>query len=90
MMRACSLVPSTTVGHYRVPGVNVAVTCDGVPVEQSDIVVADMDGVVAVPRAKAEEVLKKAQELDFTEHSMIPYIEKYKSIREAVEKFGRL
>ena len=35
-------------------------------------------------------VLKKAQALDFSEHSMFPFIEKYKSIGEAVKKFGRL
>ena len=52
--------------------------------------VADMDGVVVVPSEKAAQVLEKAQQLDFTEHSMFPYIEKYGSIREAVAKFGRL
>jgi regulator of RNase E activity RraA len=61
-----------------------------VPVRAADIIVADMDGVVVVPREKAAEVLRKAQQLDETEHSMYPYIEKYKSIREAVSKFGRL
>jgi regulator of RNase E activity RraA len=49
-----------------------------------------MDGVVVVPKEHAAEVLKKAQELDQSEHSMYPYIENYKSIREAVRKFGRL
>ena len=38
----------------------------------------------------ATDVLKKAEELDNTEHSMLPFIEKYKSIREAVAKFGRI
>lgn len=84
------VVPSTTVNHYRVTGKNVPVTCAGVPVHPSDIIVADMDGVVVVPREKAAEVLKRAQQLDETEHGMYPFIEKYKSIREAVSKFGRL
>ena len=84
------IVPSTTVNHYRVAGTNVPVTCAGIAVRPSDIVVADMDGVVVVPKEKAAEVLKKAQQLDETEHSMLPYIEKYRSIREAVAKFGRL
>jgi len=35
-------------------------------------------------------VLKKAQDLDNTEHSMIPFIEKFKSIKEAVARFGRI
>ena len=36
------------------------------------------------------DALKKAQELDDTEHRMIPFIEKYKSIKEAVATFGRI
>jgi 4-hydroxy-4-methyl-2-oxoglutarate aldolase len=59
-------------------------------VNANDVIVADMDGVVVVPADKAAEVLAKAQQLDFTEHSMLPFIEKYKSLREAVAKFGRL
>lgn len=84
------VVPSTTVNHFRLAGRNVKVQCAGVEVNAGDIIAADMDGVVVIPAAKAEQVLKKAQELDFTEHSMIPFIEKYRSIREAVAKFGRL
>jgi len=53
-------------------------------VRAADIVVTDMDGVAIVPREHAEEVLKKPQQLDDTEHSTLPFIETYKSIREAV------
>ena len=84
------VVPSTSINHFRFGGMNIPVTCDGVHVEANDIVVADMDGVAVVPRAKAEEVLKRAQQLDETEHGTLPYIEKYRSIREAVDKFGRI
>lgn len=84
------VVPSTTVNHYRFAGANIPVACAGVTVRPGDIVAADMDGVAVVPREHAADVLNKAQQLDFSEHSMFPYIEKYKSIREAVAKFGRL
>jgi len=87
---ALGTVPSTSVGHYRFAGTNIPVVCDGVHVEAGDMVVADSDGVVIVPRAKAAEVLATAQEMDFKEHSMYAYIEKLKSIEEAVKKFGRL
>jgi regulator of RNase E activity RraA len=83
-------VPSTSVGHYRFDGANIPVTCDGVLVTPGDIVVADSDGVAIVPHAQAAEVLATAQEMDFKEHSMYAYIEKLKSIEEAVKKFGRL
>lgn len=84
------VVPSTTVNHYRFAGKNIPVHCAGVEVRPGDIVAADMDGIAVVPSEKAAEVLKKAQQLDESEHSMYPFIEKYKSIREAVNKFGRL
>jgi 4-hydroxy-4-methyl-2-oxoglutarate aldolase len=84
------VAPSTTIGHYRVTGVNVPVTCAGVRVNPGDIVTADEDGVAVVPQAKAAEVLKKSQELDDTEHRMLPFIAKFRSIREAVKQFGRI
>lgn len=83
-------VPSTSVGHYRFGGVNVPVDCDGVRVNPNDIIVADQDGVVVVPRAQAAEVLVLAQKLDNSEHSMYPFIEKFHSIVEAVKQFGRI
>jgi len=87
---ALGVVPSTSVGHYRFAGSNIPVTCDGVPVNPGDIVTADPDGVVVVPKGMATQTLKLAQEMDFKEHSMYAYIEKLKSIEEAVKKFGRL
>lgn len=84
------VVPSTTINHYRFAGVNVPVKCAGVTVNPGDIIAADEDGVVVAPRARAADILKKAQELDDTEHRMIPFIEKYKSIKEAVATFGRI
>jgi regulator of RNase E activity RraA len=87
---ALGIVPSTSVHHYRFDGADIPVVCDGVEVKPTDIVVADADGVVVVPRADAEKVLSLAQEMDFKEHSMYAWIEKLKSIEEAVRKFGRL
>jgi regulator of RNase E activity RraA len=87
---ALGIVPSTSVGHYRFAGANIPVTCNGVAVSAGDLIAADADGVVAVPRASAGEVLKVAQEMDFKEHSMYATIEKLKSIVEAVKQFGRL
>jgi len=82
--------PGTTVGHYRCVGVNIPVMCAGVTVRPKDIITADEDGVVVVPFETAAEVLKKAQDLDNTEHSMYPFIERFKSLTDAIARFGRL
>jgi regulator of RNase E activity RraA len=87
---ATGIAPSTSVNHYRFAGKNVPVTCDGVPVAAGDVITADQDGVVVVPRKNAAEVLVRAQELDFQEHSMYAWIEKLKSITAAVKQFHRL
>jgi len=84
------VAPATTVNHYKFGGANIPVTCAGVRVNPNDIIAADEDGVVVVPRAKAAEVLKRSQELDYAEHSTFPFIEKFKSLKKAVERFGRL
>jgi 4-hydroxy-4-methyl-2-oxoglutarate aldolase len=81
--------PGTTIGHYRATR-NVEITCGGVKVKPGDIIAADEDGVVVIPREKEAEILKRAQQLDFTEHSTYPFIEQTKSLAEAVKKFGRL
>ncbi len=87
---ATGINPATSAGHYRAVGTGIPVVCDGVKVNAGDIVAADSDGVVVVPREIAPKVLVLSQQLDFKEHSMYAYIENTKSIEEAVKKFGRL
>jgi regulator of RNase E activity RraA len=87
---ATGIVPSTSVGHYRFAGSQIPVDCDGVTVNPGDIVTADNDGVVIVPKAQAVEILLLAQQMDFKEHSMYAWIEKMQSIEDAVRQFGRL
>ena len=82
--------PGTSVNHYRFAGMNVPVECAGVKVNPGDIITADEDGVCVIPKDKAAAVLKKAQELDDTEHRMYPFVEKFKSVKEAVRRFGRI
>ncbi|MGA2101082.1 MAG: RraA family protein [Candidatus Sulfotelmatobacter sp.] len=87
---ATGIVPSTSVHHYRFAGAQIPLTCNGVPVDPGDIVVADSDGVAVVPRAQAQSVLTLAQQMDYKEHSMYAVIEQLKSIVKAVKQFGRL
>jgi regulator of RNase E activity RraA len=87
---ATGIAPSTLVGHYKFVGSQIPVIIGGVTIHPGDIITADGDGIVVVPRARAVEVLHLAQQLDFKEHSMYPLIEKSKSIEDAVKQFGRL
>jgi 4-hydroxy-4-methyl-2-oxoglutarate aldolase len=56
--RGVSPIPGAKDG----PGViNGTITCGGIKVHPGDVVVADEEGIVVVPRAEAGEMLKKAQ-----------------------------
>jgi len=49
-------------------GVNEVITCGGIVVRPGDAIIGDDDGVVVVPAAMAEEVLKVSAEREAVEH----------------------
>ncbi len=55
-------------------GVNLPVVCDGVRVEPGDLVVADGDGVIVVPRRHAAVVVEGAEARMRKEDAMVPAI----------------
>ena len=85
-----SVVPSSSVGRYATVAQDVPVNCAGVEIKPGDIIVAGEDGVVAVPKDRAMEVLKRAQEIDERESKMVPLIKQYKALTKAIEKFNRI
>jgi regulator of RNase E activity RraA len=57
--RGISPIPAKRVGDGAM---NVQIRCGGVIVNPGDVVVADEEGIVVIPRGRAEDVLRKAQE----------------------------
>ena len=85
-----SVSPGTTLGRFKTLGANVAVTCGGIEVNAGDIIVADIDGVVVVPRALAEEVLRLSQEIDMRKLEQVKLIVQSRSLKEGLAKYGRI
>lgn len=56
--RGVSPIPARRVGDG---GMNVQIRCGGVVINPGEVVVADEEGIVVVPRARAEDVLAKVQ-----------------------------
>lgn len=87
---ARSVCPSTTVGRFKTLASNVPVICGGVNVNPGDLVVADLDGVVVVPKEHVEAVLKMAAEIEVREAEQARLIRASKSLRDGLAKYGRI
>jgi regulator of RNase E activity RraA len=87
---ARSICPATTVGRFKTLGANEPVVCGGVTVNPGDLVVADLDGVVVVPKEHAQAVLKVATEIEEREAEQARLIRETKSLREGLAKYGRI
>jgi 4-hydroxy-4-methyl-2-oxoglutarate aldolase len=82
--------PGTTLGRYKTVASQVPVRVGGIMVHPGDLIVGDVDGVVVVPRARAGEVLKMAQEIDARELEQAKLIIAEKSLRKGLAKYGRI
>jgi regulator of RNase E activity RraA len=87
---ARSVSPATAVGRYASVSKQVPVECAGVTIAPGDIIVAGDDGVVVVPKDRADDVLKRSQEIDERESKMVPYIQQYRSLQKAIAVFNRI
>ncbi len=85
-----SVVPVTTVGRYVTLDKNVPVECAGVTVEPGDLIVGDLDGVVCIPKAYVEEVMKIAEDIEKKEAQQTIHIKKTGSLKEGLSKFNRI
>ena len=82
--------PGTTLGRYKTVASQVPVRVGGIMVHPGDLIVGDVDGVIVVPKAKAAEVLKMAQEIDARELEQAKLIIAEKSLRKGLAKYGRI
>lgn len=85
-----SVSPGTTLGRFRTYSANEPVMIGGVIVHAGDIIVADVDGVVVVPREHAEAVLLMSTEIDDRELEQAKLIIEAGSLREGLAKYGRI
>ncbi|MBP3869644.1 MAG: RraA family protein [Faecalicoccus sp.] len=85
-----------TKGKYMVTGkervtvdaVNVPVSISGVQVRPKDIILADDSGALVIPKEKAEEILKIAQNIEQTEQKIIAEVRNGSTLKAAREKLG--
>jgi len=80
--------PQDSVPRWRVSDWGQSLTIGGVRVSLGDVVVADRDGVVVVPRRAAHEVLVRSERLVSTENKVRTAVKRGMSPLEAYEKFG--
>jgi len=80
--------PQDSVPRWRVSDWGQPVTIGGVRVSLGDVVVADLDGVVVVPRRVAHETLARGERLVGTENKVRTAVRRGMSPLEAYEKFG--
>lgn len=87
---ARSVSPGTTLGRFKTLSSNEPVICGGITVNPGDLIVADLDGVVVVPKAHVSAVLEMATEIEMREAEQARLIRETKSLREGLAKYGRI
>lgn len=82
--------PGTTLGRYKTVASQVPVRVGGIVVHPGDLIVADVDGVVVVPKEHLAEVLAMSQEIDERELEQAKLIIAERSLRKGLAKYGRI
>jgi len=80
--------PQDSVPRWRVSDWGQPLTIGGVRIALGDVVVADLDGVVVIPRRAASEVLARCEKLVGTENKVRTAVKRGMLPLAAYEKFG--
>jgi 4-hydroxy-4-methyl-2-oxoglutarate aldolase len=85
---ARAAIPMTARNRVMQESFNQEIQFAGAQVHPGDLVIADGSGIVFIPRAKEEEVLKEAEAVAATETRMAEGIRQGLSVLEVLEKLG--
>jgi len=69
--------------HYQIP-----IVIGGVTIKPGDVIFADLDGVVCIPRDRAWDVLLRAEEIARNERKIFGWVAEGQSIRQIAEQGG--
>jgi 4-hydroxy-4-methyl-2-oxoglutarate aldolase len=84
------ITPLDTKGRARVMAIDVPIECAGVAVASGDLVFGDADGLVVVPKAAEDDVLRLAAEKLAGERDTLAELRQGKSLREVFDRYGIL
>lgn len=84
------ICPLDSQGRGRVMDYDVPVRCGNVLVHPGEIIFADFDGIVVIPREAEEQVFEKAREKALNESASRKELLEGKLLREVFEKYGAL
>jgi regulator of RNase E activity RraA len=87
---ATGMRPVDSNGRGAIIAFGEPIVCGGVSVQEGDIVFADVDGVVVIPRVVESEVIRLAREKVTGENRMRDWLAAGKTLREAYDHFGIL
>jgi regulator of RNase E activity RraA len=77
-------------GRKEELSINVPIACGGVAVNPGDFIVADLMGVVVIPLARAEEVVRLAAEQADREEKTRAWVKQGKTVEDLLAEFGRI
>lgn len=77
-------------GRKEELSINVPIACGGVVVNPGDFIVADLMGVVVIPLARAEEIVRLAAEQAEREEKTRAWVKQGKTVEDLLAEFGRI
>lgn len=81
-------IPNGSLGRCQITHYQIPVLLGDTLVRPGDVIFADIDGVLCVPRGIAYEVLMRAEEIQRNESKIFDWVKQGDSIKEIVDKGG--